>query len=207
MFLFFSYFLISLCTRTRFIFSFLIHTHMVCVWKEKKFFSSFCYAHAHDSFLSLLYTCISFLCSTTFFLERHTHIFYLHCPWHRRPLSLPPAFRPLHRHPRTPAPLSTAGAHVSLSLASPPASVRFCSSHRCPCPPAPVDLLTTDDVPYHFVADKGNILHSIRTLCFPCRGRRHPHAFSQPVLTSHISWSSSSVRALSVRGLGHLVRP
>ena len=91
--------------------------------------------------------------------------------------------------------------------ASPLASVRFCSSHRCPCPPAPVDLLTTDDVPYHFVADKGNILHSIRTLCFPCRGRRHPHAFSQRVLTSHISWSSSSVRALSVRGLGHPVRP
>ena len=72
-------------------FSFLIHTHKVCVWKEKKFFSSFCYAHAHDSFLSLLYTCMRFLCSTTFFCNdtRTPFASIVHgigvlCPCHQR---------------------------------------------------------------------------------------------------------------------------
>ena len=55
--------------------------------------------------------------------------------------------------------------------AVPATGAYFCSSHRHPYPPAPVDLLTTG-VPYHFVAIKDNVLHSIRTLCFP--GRRHP---------------------------------
>ena len=188
----------SLSTRTRFVFGrkknsflpFVMPTHTILFFPY--------YTHAWGFFAAQL-----------FFGTTHAHLLPLlsMASASLKTLSLPPAFRPLHRHPRTPAPLSTAGAHVSLSLASPPASVRFCSSHQCPYPPAPIDLLTTDDVPYRFVVDEGNVLHSIRMLCFPCRGRRHPHAFSQPVLTSHISWSSSSVRALSVRGLGHLVRP
>ena len=154
--IFFCFFplLISLCTRTWFIFSFLTHTHKVCVWKENILFSFISYAQAHD---------------LAFFLERY--IFScLHFPCHRRPLSAtrvqasPPAPQatgaPVHRW-RTRLPVS----------AVPATGACFCSSHRRPCPPAPVDLLTTG-VPYRFVAIKDNVLHSIRTLCFP--GRRHP---------------------------------
>ena len=157
---------------------FLMHTHTVYFFLPYPHAQGLCLEGKKILFFLLLCPCTRFFSfliihmhevslQHNFFLERHTHIFYLHCPWHRRPLSLPPAFRPLHRHPRTPAPLSTAGAHVSLSLASPLASVRFCSSHQCPYPPAPIDLLTTDDVPYRFVVDEGNVLHSIRMLCFP----------------------------------------
>ena len=73
-------------------------------------------------------------------------------PAHTSPyfrLSLPLASSPLHQRPFlfwTPTPLSI-GAHRS-------------ADHR---------------LPYCFVANKGNVLHSIWMLCFPGPGRRHPH--------------------------------
>ena len=156
--MFFCFFplLISLCTRTQFIFSFLMHTHKVCVWKENKLFSFISYTRAHD---------------LAFFLERYV-VSCHHFPCHRHPLSVPPAsiVRATSVQASPPEPQAT-GAHVSLTpLSLPPVPV-FCCSHRRPCPPAPVDLLTTG-VPYRFVAIKDIVLHSIRTLCFP--SRRHP---------------------------------
>ena len=155
--MFFCFFplLISLCTRTQFIFSFLMHTHKVCVWKENILFSFISYAQAHD---------LAFFFGTIHFLLP--------------PFSMPPASIVCATRVQAspPAPQAT-GAPVHrwrtrLPVSAVPATgTCFCSSHRRPCPLALVDLLTTG-VPYRFVAIKDNVLHSIRTLCFP--GRRHP---------------------------------
>ena len=141
------------------------HAHdlfFLCVWKENILFSFISYAQAHD---------------LDFFLEQYI-VSCLHFPCHRRPLSVPPASRPLHPHPRPPVP-------TRLPVSAVPATgACFCSSHRRPCPPAPVDLLTTG-VPYRFVAIKDNVLHSIRTLCFP--GRRHSDIFrARPNIAHYI---------------------
>jgi hypothetical protein len=109
-----------LCPRTRFFSFLIIHIHRVSL--QRSFF---------------------------FWNDTHTHIFYLHCPWHQRPLSLPPAFRPLHRHPRPPPPLSTTGAHVSLSLLS--------------LPPASRPLRR----PYVFVLATDALVHRRPSICWP----------------------------------------
>ena len=65
----------------------------------------------------------------------------------------------------------------------------------------PDDMLTTG-VAYCFVAIKDNVLHSIRTLCFP--GRRHPDVL--PARSNIAHYIVIVIRALYVCG-GHPMRP
>ena len=111
--MFFCFFplLISLCTRTRFIFSFLMHTHKVCVWKENIIFSFISYAQAHD---------LAFFWNDTFSPASIFHATGVHCPCHQRPgLS---TRTPGHQRTRL------------LDSAVPATGACFCSSHRRPCP-------------------------------------------------------------------------
>jgi len=162
-------------------------------------FFFFPYAHPQGLCLEGKYIIFfHFLCTGTrfsfFFLGTYV-VSCHHFPCHRHPLSVPPASRPLHPHPRPPVPTRLP---VSSVLAT---GACFCSSHRRLCPPAPVDLLTTG-VPYRFVAIKDNVLHSIRTLCF--LGRRHPDVLpARPNIAHYIV---IVIRALYVCG-GHPMRP
>ena len=84
--------LISLCTRTRFIFSFLMHTHKVCIWKENILFSFISYAQAHDLAF--------FFWNNTLSPASIFHATGVHCPCHQDPgLS---TRTPSHRRPSPP---------------------------------------------------------------------------------------------------------
>ena len=108
--IFFCFFplLISLCTRTRFIFSFLMHTHKVCIWKENILFSFISYAQAHD--LAFFFGTIH--CLLPLFSIPSASIVYA--------TSVQATGAPIH-HRRTRLPVSAVPATYAC----------FCSSHQC----------------------------------------------------------------------------
>jgi len=113
----FPYFLM----HTHTVYYFLLYPHAQGLCLEGKnilFFLLLCPRTGFFSFLIIHMHRVSLQCSIC--LEWHTHIFCLHCPWHRRPLSLPPASRPLHWHPYVFVLATDALVHRRPSICWPP---------------------------------------------------------------------------------------